>query len=224
MDDLTEPRCALCGAAFVGTYRRSSTGTMTCQRHPWCEVCGAAHLRVPCHEHRARVLTAAHAAPRIISALRDMKALDVVLPRVPITLVSDLPGVAVGICNKRTRTAGSHVERTASIQLLRGQGPTRFGHTVVHEHVHALIHLYSRCGVDAQLEEGVCEMASMIWLNHRMTSREYMKSLWMNDDPIYGEQMRRAVAAAKATSAMTVLRSILYTGELPSPQRSARFA
>lgn len=201
--------CELCGRRPI---RALLTGDdrLFCAVHPWCQDCATAHFE-PCVEATNPVVEQGDAVRQAVIVLGQLAGLGIDLPTVPLSLVSTLPPTQKGRCFK---TAAGGV-RSARIEILTGQGPTRFGHCVVHEHVHALLHLEGRTGLDPALEEGVCEMVAMVWLSSRPTSPPLRRHMWANPDPVYGEQMRRVVGRARQVGVPTLLTSVLQHGALP---------
>jgi hypothetical protein len=201
--------CALCGASGPGAYRRVRSGATFCATHRWCQHCRAAHTPDPCAEERAVVVTqqAAEAGQRQV--LRDLAALGVRLPQVPLLLLPVLLGPEDGRCIKRCR--GN--QRVARIEVQAGLGPTRFGHVVAHESAHALLHLHGGPRVQPDVEEGFCELLAVVWLTSRTTSRELLAEVWANPHPAYGEQMRRLVGIARRQGVPAVIERVLATGK-----------
>lgn len=202
-------RCALCGHGGRGSYRRSSTGVVFCSSHPWCVHCRTAHLTLPCDEQQI-VVSECDAQARMSEVLQDLSDLQVVLPNVPVALVSRMPGPEEGRCFKSF--AGHARSRSARIEIQTGLGLTRFGHVVAHEHTHALLHLHGGPALEPHVEEGLCELVAVVWLTNRDTRQEVLNEVWANPHPAYGEQMRRLVRLARRDGVRTVLDRLLATG------------
>ena len=204
-------RCALCGrGGRGGSYRRSSIGDYLCSSHPWCVHCRTAHLNMPCDEQRQVIVSEADARTQAAQVLRDLRALQIDLPDVHVSLVPGLPGPEEGRCFKSF--SGTARARSARIEILSNLGPTRFGHVVAHEHTHALLHLHGGPAVDALVEEGLCELIAVVWLTNRPTRQEVLNDLWANPHPAYGEQMRHLVHLARRDGVRHVLDRLLLTG------------
>lgn len=208
-------RCDLCGAD-PDEYDCYESGIVRCSSHPWCETCQQSHLRLPCSEQLNRIETTTAALRATAGVLADLDALDIRLPRVPVRLVGTVAGSRSAECYTRWYDDnGIRVARSAEIRIKSGLGPTAFGQAVAHEHTHALIHLRGAVPLDPELEEGVCELVTVVWLTNRRTDRETLWRIWHNPDPVYGVQLRRVVAVAQRFGVGVTLRSILTTGELP---------
>lgn len=207
----TSIQCAICGRRGRGSYRRSSTGESFCASHPWCTHCRTAHSDLSCDEQRQIVVSDSDAATRAAQVLRDLHAIQIDLPNVPLSLVPTMPGPEEGRCFK---SFGSGTRpRSARIEIQAGLGPTRFGHVVAHEHTHALLHLHAGPSVDPYVEEGVCELVAVVWLTNRGTRREILNDVWANSHPAYGEQMRRLVRLGRRDGVRRVLERVLATGQ-----------
>lgn len=201
--------CGLCGRVPVRGLL-TEDGRLYCARHTWCVECETAHRR-PCAETVNRIVTDRVAQEQSGTVLRDLHAIGIDLPAVPLSLVPPLPNGEQGRCIKRT--VGG--QRSASIEIQTGLGFTRFGHCVAHEHTHALIHLTGSTQLDPRVEEGVCEMVAMVWLTNRGTSTDVLRRMWRNPHPAYGTQMREVVRRARRVGVPTVLASVLERGTLP---------
>lgn len=151
------------------------------------------------------------AATRAEQVLRDLRAIQIDLPKVPLTLVSTMAGPEEGRCFKSF--GGSRRTRAARIEIQAGLGPTRFGHVVAHEHTHALLHLHGGPSVDPYVEEGVCELVAVVWLTNHGTRQEILNDVWANPHPAYGEQMRRLVRLGRRDGVRRVLDRVLATGQ-----------
>ena len=203
--------CAICGRQAPGSYRRSSTGESFCSSHPWCIHCRTAHTDPSCDEQRQIVTSNIDAATRRAQILRDLQALQIDLPTVPLSLVSTMPGFVDGRCFKLF--GGGTRSRSARIEIQAGLGPTRFGHVVAHEHAHALLHLHGGPSVDPNVEEGVCELVAVVWLTNHGARQEVLNDVWVNPHPAYGEQMRQLVRLSRRVGVRRVLASVLATGK-----------
>lgn len=204
-------QCAICGRRGRGSYRRSSTGESFCSSHPWCTHCRTAHADSSCDEQRHIVTSDSDAATRAEQVLRDLHAIQIDLPNVPLSLVSTMPGPEEGRCFKSF--GGSTRSRSARIEIQAGLGPTRFGHVVAHEHTHALLHLHGGPSVDPYVEEGVCELVAVVWLTNNGARQEILNDVWANPHPAYGEQMRRLVRLGGRDGVRRVLDRVLATGQ-----------
>lgn len=207
---ITRIQCALCGRSGRGSYRRSSTGESFCASHAWCVHCRTAHLDPSCDEQKQIVVTSHDAKRRVAQVLLDLRALKIELPCVPVSLVPTMPGPEEGRCFK-SFSAGQR-SRSARIEIQAGLGPTRFGHVVAHEHIHALLHLHGGPAVDPYVEEGLCELVAVVWLTNRGTPQEVLNDVWANPHPAYGEQMRALVRLGRRDGVRSVLDRILATG------------
>ncbi len=204
-------QCAICGRRGHGSYRRSSTGESFCSSHPWCAHCRTAHLNPSCDEQRQIVVAHSDAAARAEQVLRDLHAIKIDLPNVPLRLVPTMPGPEEGRCFKSF--GGDTRSRSARIEIQAGLGPTRFGHVVAHEHTHALLHLHGGPSVDPYVEEGVCELVAVVWLTNHGARQEILNDVWANPHPAYGEQMRRLVRLGRRYGVRPVLDRVLATGQ-----------
>lgn len=204
-------QCAICGHRGRGSYRRSSTGESFCSSHPWCVHCRTAHADPSCVEQRHIVSSNSDAATRAAQVLRDLHAIQIDLPIVPLSLVSSMPGPEEGRCFKSS--GGSTRARSARIEIKAGLGPTRFGHVVAHEHTHALLHLHGGPSVDPYVEEGVCELVAVVWLTNHGARQELLNDVWANPHPAYGEQMRRLVRLGRRDGVRRVIDRVLTTGQ-----------
>lgn len=206
-------QCLVCGRTGPGRYRQAQRGDAFCAHHPWCQHCRQAHLTTPCDEELHAVGSTADALLRVAELRLDLQQLGVSLPNVPVTVVGAMPGAEDGRCFKAT--TGLSMQRNARIEVLSGLGPTRFGHVVAHEHTHALLHLAGAPPSPPQVEEGVCELVAVVWLTNRaVTPQSVLDAVWANPDPVYGDEMRRAVALARRDGVGTVLDRVLQTGRL----------
>ncbi len=113
---------------------------------------------------------------------------------------------------------------------------------LVHELVHARLHLRGVPRMAPAEEEGLCELASYLWLSHLMRlSNEGRMSAWERGevthwlramdskkdpsspgfDPLYGQGLSSALAALNGRRFSELMEHVAKTGRLPAPQRMA---
>lgn len=206
----TRWRCFLCGEPPRHAYRQLP-GRIVCADHPWCPSCQEPHLR-PCPDTFHRVTDLADARQRAATVRADLARVGIVIPDPPLFL--DLGDTRY---HGMTRTLGSGATAASTIHILPGLVPTRFGHACAHEYTHALIAQAAQVRAVGPAAEGICEMVGIVWLTTRPApSPGWIRTVWTNPHPVYGGELRRAVAAARRYGVPAVLSTFLSTGRLPS--------
>jgi hypothetical protein len=126
-----------------------------------------------------------------------------------------LPNPLEGVCIKVGEPGNP--ARSCEVRVTTGLGPTRFGWVWAHEHTHAMLWLADTAALSAELEEGVCQLVAMVWLTNcgQPVPQGMLRALWNDPHPVYGQQMRECVRAARRHGVPAVLREITTRGQLP---------
>ena len=206
-------QCALCGRRGRGSYRRSSTGESFCASHPWCPHCRTAHLTLSVRRAATdRRVGAATLQARAAQVLRDLRALQIDLPNVPLSLVPTMPGPEEGRCFKsfggRVHDRGRLGSRSKRVWVPLGSATSSRTNTPT-----PCCTSTAGPSVDPYVEEGVCELVAVVWLTNRGTRQEVLNDVWANPHPAYGEQMRRLVRLGRRDGVRRVLDGCSRTGQ-----------
>jgi hypothetical protein len=117
-----------------------------------------------------------------------------------------------------TSRNGQIVERTVeAILILHGLPQEHFSAIAAHELCHSYLFANAFPKLEPLVEEGVCELASHLWLMRQKTPEAAFRLRLMenNDDPIYGEGYRAALRSLGRKPLSSLLEHIRRFGCLP---------
>jgi hypothetical protein len=237
------PTCHDCGRLCVSRV----AGGAQCVTTPLGALsCGA------CSARAVHTSEDAYHATHEVAAWLDRIGL-VLGPRVPEVRLADVraPNLAPPpvllpdgtISDERTETDGitvKHIDKfgwrtVPHIDILGGMAHTHARKVLAHELTHALLHLHDfPTDLPLDVEEGVCELVSYMWLSHRASDTSATAAdrldaaMWMkrmehrDNDNAYGRGFHRAVNALRGRSLHELLSDVAEIKDFPPPKKLAR--
>ncbi len=180
---------------------------------------------------RTAIDTAAQGQPAMLQVRRALAGLGLDLDRVetPLLLVDqmELNRRSTKLYSKQPAGMASHtttsrngqiVERTVeAILILHGLPQEHFSAIAAHELCHSYLFANAFPKLEPLVEEGLCELASHLWLLRQKTPEAAFRLRLMenNDDPIYGEGYRMARRSLGRKPLSSLLEHIRRFGCLP---------
>lgn len=122
-------------------------------------------------------------------------------------------------CHSTVTRNGQVIERRVdAILILHGLPQEHFAAIAAHELCHTYLFVTSFPSLEPLVEEGLCELASHVWLMQQKTPEAAfrLKLLEKNDDPIYGDGYRAARRGLDGMPLDGLLRHVRRHGRLPT--------
>ncbi|MEW6752304.1 MAG: protein DA1 [Candidatus Latescibacterota bacterium] len=245
-------RCAICAQPLTTAYAEDAWGNRYHPRHTQevsaCSSCGRLICsaltrggvrygdgRALCTLCRATSVDEAGAAGRLLEQVRAglvAAGLPFVQPNLPVRLVSlqDLSRLAGNDrAHGRTQTVletrhGRVVaRRIEEITILYGLPAEHFCAVAAHELGHVYLFEQGFADLPRQVEEGVCELLSCLWLGTRAGPEAafHAERKRLSDDPLYGAGLRSALDALQGRSLAEVLDHVRQHRAFPDPLPAA---
>lgn len=238
-------QCCVCERPITSSFITNIWGDVYCSQHqqelPSCASCGRIICqkvtggggrykdgRVMCRQCISRAVGYVSEARVAMEGVRGLLAglgLDTGRKNLPLRLAgrdelrhlsgsSQLAGMTltttmmIGPCTNR---------RIEGILVLYGLPREQFGAVVAHELGHAWLFMNAFPRLAPRVEEGICELAAYLWLEHQTgVEAAFRRGLMMgNEDPVYGEGFKEAYSALKKCSLHELLICVQRSGRLP---------
>lgn len=224
------------GDIYCSQHARGLAECYSCQR-PICGPLTGGGVsfgdgRSMCHRcRRTAIDTVAQGEPVLVRVRRWMAGLGLHIGSVAIPLrladQNELLRRSNKTYSKQPSGMASHlwktrdsevVERSVeAILILHGLPQEHFAAIAAHELCHTYLFINEFPDLDPMIEEGLCELASYLWLKEQQTPEAAFRLNLQNDnqDPIYGRGFRAARSGYERHGLAAVLRHVRQTRRFP---------
>jgi hypothetical protein len=212
------PRCVGCSRLICEAL--TGGGIEYMDGHYLCNIC---------HPSAVENINQAQQIFRRVQRCLKNLGLDTGLSNIPLRLVSQrelkdqLKHHPMKIPNGLTRTRihtrgmGEVAREVEEVQALLGLPTENLAAVYAHELMHTWLFLNRFPQLPEKVEEGLCELATFLWLNEQDSPQTgfLLKSMQENDDPVYGIGFRAALRSYKKHGLAAVLDVVRRNRGLP---------